>query len=172
MNNKEKKLEINIQLRSLQENVVNGKISAEDAKKKIEELRAKKSEIEKAIALENAPVETRSAVYADVAKAIIEKRAITLNGTGVINQVRELIKEFRSRTPVLEKVRYFYGASAQTNIPVLSPTIAVPGNYAEGATTISADTQAVLGNSILTPYAYISLLPISAEAISLGTAFR
>jgi hypothetical protein len=44
-----------------------------------------------------------------------EKRAITLNGTGAIAQVKEL----QAKTPLLEKVRYFYGANAATNIPVL-----------------------------------------------------
>jgi HK97 family phage major capsid protein len=169
MNNKEKKIEIDLQIRSLQEDIVNGKIKADDAKKKFDELRAQKSEIEKAIALENAPVETRSASTADIQKALIEKRAITLNGTGAINQIKELAKELQAKTTVLGRVRYFYGPNASTNIPVLSPGLATPAVAVEGATTIAVDSTAVLGNKSLTPHAYVSILPISLEALTMGT---
>jgi HK97 family phage major capsid protein len=169
MNNKEKKIDIDLQIRSLQEDIVNGKVKAEDAKKKFGELRAQKTEIEKAIALENAPVETRSVTTADIQKALIEKRAITLNGTGAINQIKELAKELQAKTPVLERVRYFYGPNASTNIPVLSPGLATPAVVAEGATAIAVDTTAVLGSKSITPHAYVSILPISMEALKLGT---
>jgi HK97 family phage major capsid protein len=169
MNNKEKKIDIDLQIRSLQENIVNGKIKADDAKKKFEELRAQKSEIEKVIALENAPIETRNVSTADIQKSLLEKRAITLNGTGAINQIKELAKELQAKTPILERVRYFYGPNASTNIPVLSPGLATPAAAAEGATNIAVDTTAVLGSKSITPHAYVSILPISLEALTLGT---
>jgi hypothetical protein len=169
MNNKEKKIEIDLQIRSLQEDIVNNKIKADDAKKKFDELRAKKSEIEKAIALENAPVEKREIKSADIQKALIEKRAITLNGTGAINQIKELAKELQAKTPVLQRVRYFYGPNASTNIPVLSPGLATPAVAAEGATTIAVDSTAVLASKSVTPHAYVSILPISLEALTMGT---
>lgn len=169
MDNKEKKLEIDLQLRSLQQEVVEGKINADEAKKKLDELRAKKSEIEKAIALENAPIEERTATTADIQKALIEKRAITLSGTGAINQIKELAKELQAKTPILERVRYFYGPNASTNIPVLSPGLATPAAAAEGATTIAVDTTATLGSKSITPHAYVSILPISLEALTMGT---
>jgi HK97 family phage major capsid protein len=169
MNNKEKKLEIDLQIRSLQEDIVNGTIKADDAKKKFEELRAQKSEIEKAIALENAPIEKRNVSTADIQKALIEKRAITLNGTGAIEQIKELAKELQAKTPVLERVRYFYGPNASTNIPVLSPGLATPALAAEGATSIPVDTTAALGNKSITPHAFVSILPISLEALTMGT---
>jgi HK97 family phage major capsid protein len=169
---KAEKMRIEVELRSLSDSVKAGTIKAVEAKKKLEELRAKKREIDQKLALADKPKdpkEDRSAVMADLSKAMMEKRAITLNGTGIISQIRELVKELQARTPVLEKVRYFYGPNASTNIPILSPTIATPGNYAEGASSISADTQAQLYNQSLTPYAYISLLPVSAEALLLGS---
>jgi HK97 family phage major capsid protein len=169
MNNKEKKIEIDIQIRSLQDDIVNGKIKADEAQKKFDELRAKKAEVEKAIALENAPIEKRSVSTADIQKALIEKRAITLNGTGAINQIKELAKELQAKTPILERVRYFYGPNASTNIPVLSPGLATPAVVAEGATNISVDTTAVLGNKSITPHAFVSILPISLEALTMGT---
>jgi HK97 family phage major capsid protein len=169
MNNKDKKIEIDLQIRSLQEDIVNGKIKADDAKNKFDELRAQKSEIEKAIALENAPVEKREVKTADIQKALLEKRAITLNGTGAINQIKELAKELQAKTPVLNRVRYFYGPNAATNIPVLSPGLATPAVVPEGATGIPEDTTAVLGNKSITPHAYVSILPISLEALTMGT---
>jgi HK97 family phage major capsid protein len=169
MKNKEKKIEIDLQIRSLQEDIVNGKIKADEAKKKFDELRAQKAEVEKAIALENAPIETRGFSTADIQKALIEKRAITMNGTGAINQIKELAKELMAKTPVLERVRYFYGPNASTNIPVLSPGLATPAVAAEGSTSIAVDTTAILGNKSLTPYAFVSILPISLEALTMGT---
>jgi HK97 family phage major capsid protein len=168
---KEKKTEIDIQIRALQEDIVNGKIRADEAKTKFEELRSKKAEVEKEIALAAAPVEKRSTgdFYKAVSEAMQEKRAITLSGTGAINQVKELAKELSQKTPILEKVRYFYGPNAATNIPVLSPGLATPATAAEGATSIAVDSTAVLGNKSLTPHAFVSILPVSLETIKLGS---
>jgi HK97 family phage major capsid protein len=164
-------VENKIELRKLHEDVSTGKITADAAKKKLEELRAKKTEIEKRIALQNTPrakTET-TANFADIKKAMVEKRAVTLNGTGAINQVQELVKELQKKTPLLQRVRYFYGPNAATVIPIFSPTIATPASYAEGAIDVPADTQAALGNKSLNPHAFVSLLPVSAEALALGS---
>jgi HK97 family phage major capsid protein len=165
-------LENKIELRKLSEDVSTGKIKSEDAKKRLEELRAKKTEIEKRVALEKSPVVSKTdsgASFADIKKALIEKRAITLSGTGAINQINELVKELSKKTPLLEMVRKFTGAAANVNIPVFSPTLAVPGAYAEGATNVAADAQAALGSKSLTPHAFVSLLPVSAETLTLGS---
>lgn len=167
---KEKKMNIDIQIRTLQEDIVNGTIKADDAKKKFEELRNQKADIDKQIAQANAPVETRSFDASAIAKAMIEKRAITLNGTEAVNQIKELTKELRQKTKILDFVKYFYGPNGATNIPVLSPGVATPAVASEGATSIASDTQAVLLKTSITPHAYVSVLPISAEALSLGFA--
>jgi HK97 family phage major capsid protein len=164
-------VENKIELRKLHEEVSAGKIKADAAKKKLEELRAKKAEIEKRIAQKNTPrakTET-TASFADIKKAMVEKRAITLNGTGAINQIGELVKELQKKTPLLQRVRYFYGPNAATVIPIFSPTIATPASYAEGTTNVPADTQAALGSKTLTPHAFVSLLPVSAETLALGS---
>ncbi|MDR3170317.1 MAG: phage major capsid protein [Treponema sp.] len=169
---KEAHMKLALELRSLSEQVKAGTIKAADAKKKLAELRTRKLELERQIALANKPSnpkEIRSPGTSELSKALREKRAITLNGTGAINQVQELAKQLQAKTPVLKLVKYFYGPNASTNIPILSPSIATPGNYAEGETAIPADTQAQMVNKTITPYAYISLLPISAEALLLGS---
>jgi HK97 family phage major capsid protein len=164
-------VENKIEIRKLHDDVSSGKIKADDAKKKLDELRAKKADIEKRIALQSAPrakAETTTS-FADIKKAMVEKRAVTLNGTGAINQIQELVKELQKKTPLLQRVRYFYGPNAATVIPIFSPTIAAPASYAEGTTNVPADTQAALGSKSLTPHAFISLLPVSAETLALGS---
>jgi HK97 family phage major capsid protein len=40
---------------------------------------------------------------------------------------------------------------------------------AEGSTSVSVDTTAVLGNKSITPHAFVSILPVSLEALTMGT---
>jgi len=165
----EQLLKIDIELRSLSDKIKDGSIKGEEAKAQLETLKTQKRELEQKIAQANAPVDEKRTAVADIQKAMIEKRAITLSGTGAINQIKELAKELSQKKEILKLVRYFYGANASTNIPVWSPTLATPGNFAEGAKGIANDDQAALGNKTITPYAYVSILPISAEALTLGT---
>jgi HK97 family phage major capsid protein len=165
-------MENKIEMRKLSEDVVHGKITADAAKVKFEKLRAEKQEIEKRVALAKTPVVSTTngnSHFSEIAKAMVEKRAITLNGTGAINQINELIKELSKKTPLLDLVRKFTGRDSSTNIPIWSPTLAVPGAYAEGAASVTSDTSAVLSSKSLTPRAFVSLLPVSAEALTLGS---
>jgi len=166
----EKLLQVNLELRKLGDSVKDGTLKADEAQKRLEELKLQKREIEQQIAQAKVPnTEERSTSMADIGQAMIEKRAITLNGTGAIRQVRWLAKELMQRTEILNRVRYFYGPNASTNIPVLSPLPATPGAYAEGTTNIANDSQAVLGSKSLTPHAFVSILPVSAETLALGS---
>lgn len=160
--------EIKIEIRSLNEKVENGEIKAKDALETLKELRSKKEIMEKQIAMENKPTEIRSINYADLKDAMLNKRSITLGGTGAVGQVKELFKVITSKTPVLNGVRKFVGANAQTNIPVLTAYPAT-NNYAEASTEVSVDNQGAMAATVLTPYSWVSLLPVSAEAIALGT---
>jgi len=162
---------VKIELRSLNEKLNDGTIKSEDAKIKLEELRIKKRDIEQRIAQANSPVDIDNRVtnVEDIRKALIEKRSITLNGTGAINQIRELQHELQKNRHILSRVNYFFGANASTNIPVWTPSLAVPANFAEGANNVAVDTQATLGSKFLTPYAYVSILPVSAETLTLGS---
>lgn len=166
------KANIDIELRSLSEQVKAGTVKAEDARAKLAELRAKKSEVEKAEALASAPIEKRSGIvsFADIRDAMLEKRAVTVNGTGVINQITEIVNLIAQKTPLLQAVKYFYGPNASTNIPLLSPGLAAPSTASEGYTTGSEDSTAVLSSTSITPVAYISTLPVSWEALNLSSA--
>lgn len=132
-------------------------------------INAEKRSLEQALANANAPKnESGSTEFRDIASAIREKRAITLSGTGITNVVSQIVKEAAAKMPLLGKVRVFQGRDATTNIPIWSPSLAVPSNYAEGATSVGSDSTAVLGVASLTPYAYISILPVSNEALLLS----
>ena len=165
----EQLLKIQVEMRSLSDKLKAGEIKAEEATKRLDELKIEKREVEQKIAQANVPTDDRSVTLTDVQKAMIEKRAITLNGTGAINQIRELQKELAQKKEVLSLVRYFYGPNASTNIPILSPGMANPASFTEGATNVTSDTQAALGSKSVTPFAYVSVLPVSAETLSLGS---
>ena len=125
-------------------------------------------EKEKAAFNENPGVQKREALNAqkrEIINAMLEKRAITLSGAGAVEVVGELFKVFRTKTGIVEGVRYFQGPNAQTKIPVLSPRPARPARAAEGATSISSDSTAALGHTDLEPETYVSVLPVSFEAI-------
>jgi hypothetical protein len=117
-----------IAIRKLSDGVKDGTINADEAQSQLETLTLEKRAIEQRIAQATAPRtdETRSIDFGKVREAMMEKRAITLDGTGAINQVKELAKELSQKKEILKLVRYFHGPSASTNIPVLSPGLAGP----------------------------------------------
>lgn len=108
--------------------------------------------------------------YRAIAQAMMEKRAITLNGSGAYKIVQDLVQAVIKKQDLLAKYRFEYGAGAQMNIPVLSARPAKPTKQSEGATSITADSTAALGATTLTPYAYVSVLPISAESLVQGAS--
>jgi HK97 family phage major capsid protein len=167
----EDKLAVEMEIRSLGDDVKSGKIKAADGMTKLTELRSRKDKIEKEIAA--ADVQTRSAgaavSLADVKSAMMEKRAITIGDNGSIMQVKELYKPLLAKTPLLAGVKTFYGANASTNIPILSARPAVPAAQSENATGIVSDTIAALGTRALTPHCFVSILPVTAEAIAMGS---
>jgi HK97 family phage major capsid protein len=165
----EELLKINLELRKLSEKIKDGSMKVEEAEAQLNTLKTQKRDVELKIAQANVPTENRTTAIADIQKAMIEKRAITLNGTGAINQIKELAKELSQKKEILNVIKYFYGPNASTNIPVLSPSIARPGQYAEGTTNVPNDNQANIYSKAITPHAYVSVLPISAEALTLGT---
>ena len=97
--------------------------------------------------------------------AMQEKRAITLSGAGAVEVIGALFKVFKNRTEILDGLRYFYGPNAATVIPVLSPRPARPARAAEGASSITSDSTAALGATELKPETYVSVLPVSFEAL-------
>lgn len=120
-------------------------------------------------ALADPRAEYRSAIES-VKASLLEKRGITLGGSGAVAVVNELIKALNQKTSILNGVRYFYGPNANTVIPVLNPRPAAPTRQAEGAASIASDSTAALGATELKPETYVSVLPVSFEALKYSGA--
>jgi len=108
--------------------------------------------------------------FEEIRSAMQEKRAITVNGTGAYNVVSEIVKVIQAKRPLVNMVRTFYGPNASTNIPVLNPSMAVPAYAAEGEPSVGSDSTAVLGVKSLTPYSFVSVLPVSSHALHMSGA--
>ena len=116
--------------------------------------------------------ELKMSEWRNIADAMIEKRALALgadnaNKIGRVALINEIFKEMVAKKPLLGRVRKFVGPNAQTNIPVLNPTIATPAGQAEGAKGVG-ESEATIAAKTMTPYAYISVLPVTAEALQFG----
>jgi len=99
-----------------------------------------------------------------------EKRSLTLSGAGAYNVLKSFETVITDRHDILSKVRYEYGASAQTNIPVFTARPARPAKQVEGATGIGGDVPAAQSVTTITPYAYYSEIFVSAENLVQGAA--
>jgi len=105
-----------------------------------------------------------------VAEAIVQKRALTLSGAGAYNVLKSFEKVVADKHDIVSKAKWFYGAGAQTNIPVFTARPARPIKQAEGATGIAGDNTAKQSVTSITPYAYYSEIFVSAEDIVQGAA--
>ena len=105
-----------------------------------------------------------------MADAMLQKRTLELSGAGAYNVLAEIFKVVDLKYDLLARCRKVYGAGAQTNIPVLSARPAKPTKQAESAFGIASDGTAAQSVTTITPYAYWSEIPVSAEASIQGAA--
>jgi len=98
------------------------------------------------------------------------KRSLTLSGAGAYNVLKAFEKVITDRHDIVSKARFEYGATAQTNIPVITARPARPAKQIEGATEIAGDSTAAQNVVTITPYAYYSEIFVSAENIIQGAA--
>lgn len=98
------------------------------------------------------------------------KRSLTLSGAGAYNVLKAFEKVITDRHDIVSKARFEYGATAQTNIPVITARPARPAKQTEGATGIAGDSTAAQNVVTITPYAYYSEIFVSAENIIQGAA--
>lgn len=141
-----------------------------EAETKLAEIRSAKKELEAERALRNAPIcedkELRTKAFADVQKAMQEKRSITLGGTGNISLVRELKKVLTAKKDILGRFNYFYGPNSQTIIPVWGSDLgrAVPVQ-ADGTFKASSGK---LATKNLNPIAFCKSIPVADETLKLS----
>lgn len=168
--------DVKLELRSLGEKLAKKEISAVEAEKKIAELRSKRdaieAEIKKSNAMQNAPIETRgektmNKEWADIQTAMTEKRAVSLNGTGAIQQVTDVFKAIVENDELLSKVKFYYGPNASTAVPVLADMGDFDITSENGNVTV--DTDAGIANISILPSTRAKYLQVSWEALKLGS---
>jgi len=98
------------------------------------------------------------------------KRSLTLSGAGAYNVLKAFEKVITDRHDIVSKARFEYGATAQTNIPVITARPARPTKQDEGKTGIGGDPTAAQNVVTITPYAYYSEIFVSAENLVQGAA--
>lgn len=160
---------VTLELRSLMDEVKVENADVVAIRSKKDELEKRRAALIKDMAQLEAPVENKveKTVWRQIAEAMIEKRTVTLSGTGVVNTLRELAKKVVSKTDVLEGVRFFYGPNAATKIPVWGTQLKADF-VSEGSTgtakTNTAGITSIDANEIL------SSLPITDMMLDLGAA--
>lgn len=156
----EKILEVVNEIRSIKDSLKSEQEKLNEEKRAIEQERAAKDASNPAHDNGN-----QVSSWRDISKAMLEKRSITLNGTGAINQINGLWDLIKQREPLLDRVSYFRGPNAQTQVAILSARPAVPSKVAEGVTNITPDSTAGIGSKSLYPYTWASVLPVTYEAV-------
>lgn len=150
-----------------------GEFNADEATAKLAEFDQRSADLEKQLAEMDKPVETRDAglkiTNRDFLDAVAEKRSITIGKNGNINQVKQLFETIADSNDILNAVSYDYGPNAATNIPVLEPGLEEPTGQSEGASSIASDSTAALATTEIQPKAYVEVLPVTAEALQMGS---
>ena len=141
----------------------------ESTAKEIEAIKAEKRALEQSVAEIGQRGLSGTSHFRSLIADMAQKRAITVNGTDAINQVAEILKDIKQKTPLLNAAKYFYGPNGKTVISVLTPMDA-PASALEGHTSGSDDSGAGLSELEIIPSAYVKTLKVSWEALNLSYA--
>lgn len=146
----------------------------EQLERQIEVIRTEKRVKDMKEELRSVPFETNKPAegFEAITNAMKEKRAITLNGTGAINVIQDIMTAALESNELTKDYSVFYGENAKTSIPVFSTMPATPSGQAEGVTNVSADSTAVFGASDLVPKPFVSLLQISYATAAFNKNFE
>lgn len=161
---------VELELRSLANEVkTNADANLDEIRSKKASLETRRADLLKELAQCDAPVETPVAetrsCWLDIAKAMKEKRTVTVSGTGMAKTIKELVKKIQDDDSILARARFFYGANASTVIPVWANNI-VAQFITEGG-SVSPDS-ANLGNTTIIPKEAFASLPVSDMTLDLS----
>jgi HK97 family phage major capsid protein len=106
----------------------------------------------------------RSGAWGEIRRAMVEKRAISANGTGV-NTVSDVVKALVDGGKLRSKVSVFSAPNAKSIVPCFVPGLALPTGQAPGATGVAADAIAVLGAKELALKSWMSILGVAMDAL-------
>ena len=162
-----------VMLREIETNVekrVEEKIESSLVEKIDAKFRAALADLRPKVEVVGPASEMRAVADAMIAMSKGEKRSLTLSGAGAYNVLKSFEKVVADKHDIVSKAKWFYGAGAQTNIPVFTARPARPIKQAEGATGIGGDATAKQSVTTITPYPYYSEIFVSAENIVQGAA--
>lgn len=141
------------------------------ANEKLAEIRSAKKEMEAQKALSAVPMkETRSAekqkFFADIQKAMKEKRTVSLGSTGNVNVASELVFALENKDDLLNKFSLHTGASSSNVIPVWNKSIGEFEAVAEDGTFTSSGDG--LASVDIQPRAFAKSIKVSDETLKLS----
>lgn len=114
--------------------------------------------------------QNKQAEWRSVAEGMKEKRTVTLQGTGAIEQLNGIWDLIKQREPLLDRVSYFRGPNAKTQIALLNARPAIPSKTSTANNT-AYNKNYVLDNTQLlkvkevSPYAWTTVLPVDYDTV-------
>ena len=147
--------------------------TAEELRTKVEALEARKLEEEKREAFykgNHNMNNNQNSEYRSLVEAMKEKRTVTIQGTGAINQINGIWDLVKQKNVLLDRVSYFRGPNAKTSIALLAAHPAKPsktstaGNAAYNR-NYAVDSTQLLANKEVTPYAWTSIIPVDYDTV-------
>lgn len=159
-----------IELRKLFEDVKDKTkpFNEEEVRNKKAEIEKRKTDLEKQLAEFSRPEETTNrskTLWHEIAEKMQKRTPVSLNGTGLVLTLRELVKAAAQKKEILNRPRYFYGPNGSTVIPVWA-SHATAAFVDEGGTA-TAQSKA-LGKTTLTPAQAMCSLPVTQMTLDLS----
>lgn len=152
---------LNLEMRSILEKARKGEIETADATAKVQELRARKEEIEKQESFANVPLaENASTNWDEVRSAIMEKRAITLGSNGDSAFSSKVFEVAANTVDILNGITIENGAKPNTKFSLFSPSVNNIKRVAEDGTGSVVSTAAFAPVSV-TPAPYMGYVNVS-----------
>lgn len=147
--------------------------TAEELRTKVEALEARKLEEEKRNAFygnNHMTNENQNTEYRSLVEAMKEKRTVTIQGTGAINQINGIWDLVKQKNVLLDRVSYFRGPNAKTSIALLAAHPAKPSKTSTANNTAynknyQLDNSQLLGLKEVTPYAWTSIIPVDYDTV-------
>ena len=167
---------VELELRSLRDDVKNTEkeVNVDEVRGQMKDLEAKRSALVKEMAEldkpeEGAPEARKGLFDAEELRKLAsgELRSITIGSDGGSVGVGKLFFAVAEKDELLAQADFNYGKDALTKIPVILPLGDLTSST-EGTTAVTTDTEAGLSITALEPKAYPRVLPVSAEALTLG----
>ena len=165
--------ELNKEKRSLSDDYLNKDKKVEEIDTRLaevnKELEQRKKELAQLEAPKANPAEKSGIFDGEQLRRLAkgEVRSITIGANGGKTGVGRLFEAVAEKDDIVSLADFNFGKDALTKIPVLLPMGDLTSST-EGTTAVTVDTEAGISITSLEPKAYARVLPVSAEAMTMG----